>query len=102
MSQFTLRELAVITISLDGEENSSRKGRNRRYWVHNMLKARSSDGEYQKIMRHLLDDEEKFFMYFHMDRYLFYYILSFIQNDITKRNTKFGQAITPEERFAVT
>lgn len=101
MSRFTTRELAIIAIAIEDEERSSRNN-SRRFWVHKMLKARHAEGEFWQIQRHLSDDEEKFFIYFRMDRYLFNYILSFIGKDITKKNTKFRQAITPIEKIAVT
>ncbi|GBP75201.1 hypothetical protein EVAR_88807_1 [Eumeta japonica] len=96
-----MRELAMIAIALQDEERSARNNR-RRFWVHKMLKARHTEGEFWQIQRHLLDDEEKFYIYFHMDRYLFDYILSFIEKDITKKNTKFRLAVTPIEKIAVT
>lgn len=67
-----------------------------------MLKARHAEGQFWQIQRHLIDDEEKNYIYFRMDRYLFDYILSLIQKYITKKNTKFRPAISPIEKIAVT
>lgn len=100
MSRFTTRALAIIAIALEDEERSARNNR-RRFWVHKMLKARHVEGEFWQIQRHVLYDEE-FCIYIHMDRSFFDYILSFIEKDITKKNTKFRQAITPIEKNAVT
>ena len=58
MLQFTSRKLAIIAIALDDdEEEKSRRKRKRRYWVHNMLKERLSEGVYWKNIGHLIDNE---------------------------------------------
>ncbi|XP_063393367.1 uncharacterized protein LOC134678652 [Cydia fagiglandana] len=100
MSNFTFSELAIIAIILDNE--NERNSRKRRYWVHDMLRQRKSEGEYWNIRKRLLDDEEKFYIYFRMPRYLFYYVLNIIEDDIYKRNTRFREAVSPEEKLAVT
>ncbi|CAG4941905.1 unnamed protein product [Parnassius apollo] len=100
MSNFTFSELAIIAIIFDNE--NERNSRKRRYWVHDLLRQRKSEGEYWNIRKRLLDDEEKFYIYFRMPRYLFYYILNIIEDDIYKRNTRFREAVSPEEKLAVT
>lgn len=102
MSNFTNRELALIAVALDEEENERRNKKKKAYWVHEMFKQRKKEGEYWTTRRHLLADEEKFFSYYHMPQCVFYNILSYIEDSITKKNTKFREAITPEEKLAVT
>ncbi|XP_060804940.1 uncharacterized protein LOC132902739 [Amyelois transitella] len=102
MSWFTIRELAIIAIALDEEEKENSKKKRKRYWVHSMNKARSTEGEFRTIKKHLMDDEEKFYIYFHMPKYLFYNILQSIDECIRKKNTTFRETISPEEKLAVT
>ncbi|XP_061716889.1 uncharacterized protein LOC133524757 [Cydia pomonella] len=102
MSNFTLRELALIAVSLDDDENERRNKKKKAYWVHEMFKERKKEGEYWTSRRHLLADESKFYSYYHMPKSAFYYILSYIEDSITKKNTTFREAITPEEKLAVT
>ena len=71
MSWFTIRELAIIAIALDEEEKENSKKKRKRYWVPSMNKARSTEGEFRTIKKHLMDDEEKFYIYVHMPKYLF-------------------------------
>lgn len=94
--------MAIIAVALDEEETENRKKRRKRYWVHSMNKARRTEGEFRTIKKHLIDDEEKFYIYFHMPKCLFYNILQSIEECIRKKNTTFRETISPEERLAVT
>ncbi|XP_060807386.1 uncharacterized protein LOC106138724 [Amyelois transitella] len=102
MLNFTNRELALIAVALDAEENERPKRKRKAYWVHEMFKQRKKEGEYWTARRHLLADEKKFFSYYHMPQSVFYNILSHIEDSISKQNTRFREAITPEEKLAVT
>lgn len=99
---WSIREMAIIAIALDEEEKVNRKNRRKRNWVHNMNKARSTEGEFRTIKKHLIDDEEKFYVYFHMRKCLFYNILQSIDECIRKKTTTFRETISPEEKLAVT
>lgn len=98
--KLTMRELAMIAIALDEEERENNR-RSRRYWVHAALKKRKVEGEYWTLFRHLVDDEEKFYMYFRMTSFQFNELLGQIENIITRRNTTFRESLTPREKLAV-
>ncbi|OWR45534.1 hypothetical protein KGM_216022 [Danaus plexippus plexippus] len=57
MLNFTNRELALIAVALDAEENERPKRKRKAYWVHEMFKQRKKEGEYWTARRHLLADE---------------------------------------------
>ena len=96
MYDFSALELAGIAIALDEEEGERKR---RRFWVHPMLVK--SEGEYNTLYPHLIDDEEKFFNYFRMPKGTFEYILSKIGSDIMKEDTYFRESISSRERLAV-
>lgn len=67
-----------------------------------MNKARRTEGEFRTIIKHLIDDAEKFYIFFHMPKYLFHNILQSIEECIKKKHATFRETISPEERLAVT
>lgn len=98
----SVRELAIIATILDEEEEElKRKEPVRRYWVHDALRKRKTEGEYWTLYRHLIDDEEKFHLYFRMTSFQFNQLFRKIENDITRRNTHFRECLTPKEKLAV-
>jgi hypothetical protein len=100
--KLSTRELAMIAIILDEEEREHNKNpQSRRYWVHDALKKRKIEGEYWTLFKHLIDDEEKFFMYFRMTSFQFNELLIKVENVITRKNTTFRDSLTPREKLAV-
>lgn len=97
--QLSLTELAMVAIILDAEEENEKT--QRRYWIHESVRKRKTEGEYWTLYRHLVDDEEKFFSYFRMTSFQFNELLRKIENDITKRNTTFRESLSPKEKLAV-
>ncbi|KAL4104449.1 hypothetical protein QTP88_019750 [Uroleucon formosanum] len=94
--------LAIMALILDEEENSDRvASKKRSIWVHDILKKRKIDGEYVNLCKMLEDHEEKFFKYFRMTRFQFNVLFLKIENNITKQNTHFREAIPPKEKLAV-
>ncbi|KAL4104375.1 hypothetical protein QTP88_019676 [Uroleucon formosanum] len=95
-------DLAIMALLLDEEENSDRvASKKRSIWVHDILKKRKIDGEYVTLCKMLEDHEEKFFKYFRMTRFQFNVLFLKIENNITKQNTHFREAIPPKEKLAV-
>jgi len=96
------KDLAIMALLLDEEENSDRvASKKRSIWVHDILKKRKIDGEYVTLCKMLEDHEEKFFKYFRMTRFQFNVLFLKIENNITKQNTHFREAIPPKEKLAV-
>ena len=62
---FTDKELAMIAIILDEEEEEVRQVKKRK-WVHEAWKKRESEGEFATLYRELIDDETTFSEYFRM------------------------------------
>lgn len=53
-------------------------------------------------MRDLRNSPQRFFIYFRMPEACFDEILELIKEDITKQDTKYREAISAEERLAIT
>lgn len=98
--KLNVRQLAMIAIILDEEEKENKRN-TRRYWMHDSIKERKTEGEYWTLFRHLVDDEEKFWQYFRMSTFQFKMLLKKIENDIVRRNTNFRECLSPEEKLAV-
>lgn len=70
-------------------------------WIHDIFKKRLKCGEYQTLFTDLLNDDVKFFQYFRMSHVKFSTFLKILSPHILRENTKYRDAITPEERLAV-
>lgn len=70
-------------------------------YVNGLLAARDNKGEYQMLFQDLLSQPIKFYEYFRMTPKTFKYILTGIEEKITKQSN-FRVCISAEERLAVT
>ena len=76
--------------------------RKKRKWVHEINVERKDFGEFHTLMPELRQDEKRFYIYFRMSSECFDEILSLIKEDITKMDTNYREAISAEERLAIT
>jgi hypothetical protein len=58
-------EEVVVTSCLLAEEEEQKRTRQRKIWVHKINKKRVDYGEYHTLFPDLVDDDVKFFKYFH-------------------------------------
>ncbi|XP_069683589.1 uncharacterized protein [Periplaneta americana] len=97
--KLSIKDLAAIALLLDEDESKVRKRKTpKRKWVN---RNRKDVGEYFTLFKELIDDETRFYQYFHMPINKFETLLARIQNDIKKVDTCFREAITPREKLAV-
>ncbi|KOB68148.1 hypothetical protein OBRU01_18655 [Operophtera brumata] len=73
--------------------------RHSRPWICQHIESRHASGEFRTLFYEL--DDEHFQLYYRVTRVQFYDLLSLIIGDITKQNTNYRMAITPEERLAI-
>lgn len=73
----------------------------KRFWVHDINKKRSTYGEFHHLFQDLLQDDVKFYQYFRMSPEKFHELKSIIQDEIKKEDTKMRRPISVEERLAV-
>lgn len=71
---------------------------NRKTWVHPINLNRKVYGEFHHLM---LEDEQRFQMYFRMNKEEFYSLLEMIGPEIEKRTTQLRESISPEQRLAL-
>lgn len=76
--------------------------RKKRKWIHDINLDRHTYGEFHTLMPQLLKDSKRFYIYFRMPNDYFEEILNFIKEDIRKQDTNYREAISPEERLAIT
>lgn len=71
---------------------------------HEMFKRRAEEGYYRVLIKkYLFEDEDKFREFFRVSRKLFYHILSYIKDDISK--TPYNRVKDPicvEEKLCLT
>lgn len=101
MSEFTNEELGQIALILDMEEKKFKVKKKRQIWVHDIFLRRKDEGEYHTLFSALEDDELKFYKYFRMSKQQFFHLLHKIEGRITKKNTKFREAISAIEKLMV-
>ena len=81
----------------------TRRERRRRYWVHPILKNRTTQGAWNTCMSEMREHfPDKHRQTFRMDTECFAEILTAIRDRITKKDTFFRKAISAEQRLAVT
>lgn len=76
--------------------------RKKRKWVHEINLERKDFGEFHTLMPELRQDEKRFYIYFRMPSECFDEILSLIKEDNSKKDTNYREAISAEERLAIT
>jgi hypothetical protein len=74
---------------------------NEKEWVNPIFAEREKCGEFHTLFPKLLEQPQKFYEYFRMNRDTFEYILNNIRPYIEKQSS-FRKCISPEERLAVT
>lgn len=79
-----------------------KRGITKRFWVHDILKARTIEGDFYTLFERLQQDPEKFFNYFRMSEETFNYVLSHIRNRLQKKNTHARMCISPKEMLVLT
>lgn len=73
--------------------------RHSRPWICQHIESRHASGEFRTLFYEL--DDEHFQIYYRVTRVQFYDLISLIIGDITKQDTNYRKAITPEERLAI-
>jgi len=97
---FSKRTLMKIALLLDEEEMRQSK-RTRRFWVHPLVRTRQEEGDYTTLYRQLVNDDVKIYKYFRMSHGEYMDILSTIEIDLKKEDTRFRKAISPSEKLSV-
>jgi hypothetical protein len=89
-------EQDVITacgLYLLAEEEKREK---RKYWIHNVFRAREEEREFHTLFGHLKDDRQTFFKYFKMSISKFENLTQLLPADNQKKNTRWRRSITTE------
>jgi hypothetical protein len=85
---------------LDEEKkNAPLSDKKKRMWVHKFFRNRKSEGEYWTLYKELADYEMKFYQYYRMSKHQFNYMLQKIEKNLKKKNTNFGEVISPVEKL---
>lgn len=96
-----LDEVFIVSALLMEDEESEIRQREPRMWIHNINLKRQRFGEYHTLFPDLLQDDKRFFTYFHMTPTKFIRLLEILEAHITKQNTRFRMAIGVIERLVV-
>lgn len=78
-----------------------KRKRKRKHWVHPINSKREDQGEFNNLFAELLEDEERFLIYFRMSINSFNELYSLIKYEIQKEDTNWRKAIPAKERLAV-
>lgn len=90
-------ELVCVALALD-----TSKKRKRVHWVHPLNSHRLSLGEFNCLYSNIRQHPDRFFNYYRMSVKSFDELVILMRPNITKKNTKFRDAIGVEERLTVT
>jgi hypothetical protein len=76
--------------------------RRRKHWIHPLHMKRLTIGQFHTLYEELNKYPDKFFQYYRMTQNAFQELLHLIRGYITKSDTRFRNAISPEERLTIT
>ncbi|KAF9406808.1 hypothetical protein HW555_012947, partial [Spodoptera exigua] len=99
INYFKMKPIEIIAIWKALEQDRKRK---RRYWVHPLNTKRISSGQFHCLYATLREYPSKFIQFYRMSVESFDELLTIVKCFITKNDTKFRCAITPEERLTIT
>ena len=77
------------------------KRREREFWKHPIIAARTLEGAYCTLYGRLREDERKFFNYFRMSTSTFDYILDRLAPHLQRQKTMMRESICPRQMLAV-
>lgn len=80
----------------------ARRRRQRRWWVHPVIDDRLTIGSFVTLYPKLREHPNKFFNYFRMSVTSFDELLSLVKDDLLPCEYLVRDAISPEEKLAVT
>lgn len=77
----------------------TKKKRKHRYWISKHIQHWKTSGEFNTLYNEV--DDENFKLYYRVSREQFNELLTMIAKDITKIDTNYRKAVSPEERLAI-
>ena len=80
----------------------SLKRREREFWEHPIVAARTLEGAYYTLYGTLREDKRKFFTFFRMSTSTFDYIVERMAPHLERQNTMMRESICPRQMLAVT
>jgi len=78
------------------------KRREREFWEHPIVAARTFEGAYYTLYGRLRKDETKFCNYFRMSTSTFDYTVDHLAPHLERQNTMMRESICPRQMLAVT
>ncbi|KAF2890537.1 hypothetical protein ILUMI_15636 [Ignelater luminosus] len=73
----------------------------KRKWVHDENLKRKEFGEFNHLIKHVREDNDKFKGYIRMNSTQFDNVLSLIKDNIEKKNLNYRESISEEQRLAL-
>ena len=92
-------ELLLLLLLRRKRQNKLRR---KRLWVHPINRKRKLFGEFHHLVNELLFDSSRFQSYFRMSPYDFDALVTSLRPLIRKRDTNYREAISAEQRLAIT
>ncbi|XP_032518470.2 uncharacterized protein LOC116770939 isoform X3 [Danaus plexippus] len=96
-------DLVLIALLAEDEERQIRTANltKRQFWVHNLWRTRSTNGEFSNLFNDLRYDLRKFYDYYRMDYEKFEKLSYLLKSHIKKIKTNFRSPIPVTERLSV-
>ena len=95
--------LAVVSLVLALKIKNKKKIKKRIVWVKNWLQRRSYLGCFDTLLKELWSEDEAEYKHFlRMTPQIFDKLLELVEEDITKENTRFRDAIPASIKLAIT
>lgn len=105
------RFLCALSIEMDVEEvvamlcvrrRNKKRRQQKKFWIHPFVADRRAKGLFHTLYNDLRNYGDKFFNYVRMSVRSFDELVEICRDELTKKDTVFRKAISPEENFFVT
>jgi hypothetical protein len=103
LAVFAVALTALIIDLVSRDENIHRPTRRRkRVWIKHILRKRDKEGTFNLLIPKLLADDVQYRNFFRMNKESFLTLLSFIESDLRKQDTRCRRSISVNEQLALT
>ena len=92
----------IISTYILYKRHQKKKNKKKKLWIHPILENRKEKGAFANLVKELQDDDTKFFNYYRMSKSSYKELLGRLENVLQRSDTKFREALTPNEQLTIT
>src|SRR6478609_1690908 len=94
--------LALLAADMINIDQPKIKQNRKRIWINHIVRKRYNEGTFRLLIPKLMSDEKQFHNFFRINKSSFDFLLTLIEADLTKKDTKMRCAISAKKKLALT